>query len=332
MVATTIQHSFLAEANIEIPVIGGPMYPCSNPELVAAISEAGGLGIIQPVTLTYVFGHEFRAGVRLIKSRTKKPIGMNALIETSSKRYLAKMQKWIDIALEEGVRFFVTSLGKPDWVVQQVHAVGGIVYHDATDMKWAAKAVDVGVDGLIAVNSRAGGHAGRKSADALYRELSVFNLPLICAGGIGNVADYQQALRLGYQGVQMGTRFIATPECAASQAYKHAILDAKETDVILSERITGVPVSILKTTDSHHGSVNVGPVSRFLLQRQSSKHLMRLLLTLRSAWLLKRASLAQAGSKEYWQAGKSVGHITSIRPVADILREFRQADLKNIQR
>ena len=104
-------------AGIQLPLICGPMYPCSNPELVAAASDAGAIGVVQPLSLTYVHGHDFREGLRLIKSITDRPIGLNALIEASSKRYHNKMVEWIDIALEEGVRFFITSLGKPRWVV-----------------------------------------------------------------------------------------------------------------------------------------------------------------------------------------------------------------------
>ena len=77
--------------------------------------------------------------------------------------YEERMKRWIDIALEEGVRFFITALGNPRWVVDKVHAVGGVVYHDVTERKWALKALDGGVDGLICVNGRAGGHAGTHS-------------------------------------------------------------------------------------------------------------------------------------------------------------------------
>ena len=120
--------SFCRQLGIRYPVIGGPMYPCSNPELTAAVSAAGGIGILQPISLTYVHGHDYREGIRLMQRLTDKPLGMNALIEKSSKKYQDRMSDWIDIALEEGVRFFVTSLGKPDWVVERVHAVGGLVY------------------------------------------------------------------------------------------------------------------------------------------------------------------------------------------------------------
>ena len=107
------------DAGIDLPLIGGAMYPCSNPELVAAVSRAGGIGIVQPVSLTFVFKHDFRGGLRLIRSLTDRPIGMNALIEASSRRYHKQMEQWVDVALEEGIRFFVTSLGKPGWVVER---------------------------------------------------------------------------------------------------------------------------------------------------------------------------------------------------------------------
>ena len=80
-----METAFTRHAGVEVPLICGPMYPCSNPELVAAVSEAGGLGVVQPLSLTYVHGHEFRAGLRLIRSLTSKPIGFNALIEASNK-------------------------------------------------------------------------------------------------------------------------------------------------------------------------------------------------------------------------------------------------------
>ena len=182
-----------AHARIALPIIGGAMYPCGNPELVAAVSEAGGIGIVQPIALTYVHGHDFRAGLRLIKRLTSKPIGMNALIEASSKTYHERMTRWVDIALEEGIRFFVTSLGNPRWVVDAVTPHGGIVYHDVTEKKWAEKGKDGGIHGLIAVNARAGGHSGPRNPEPLLTELNGLGLPVVCAGGIGDAAEFVRA-------------------------------------------------------------------------------------------------------------------------------------------
>ncbi|MBP7620667.1 MAG: nitronate monooxygenase, partial [Gemmatimonadales bacterium] len=151
-----METAFTRDAGVAVPLICGPMYPCSNPELVAAVSAAGALGVVQPIALTYVHGHDFRAGLRLIRSLTSNAIGMNALIEQSSKRYRAQTEAWITIALEEGVRFFITSLGNPRRVVDQVRSAGGVVHHDVTEPTWAEKAVAGGVQGLIAVYRRGG--------------------------------------------------------------------------------------------------------------------------------------------------------------------------------
>lgn len=313
---------FAHQAGIEVPIICGAMYPCTNPELVAAVSAAGGIGIIQPISLTYVYRHDFREGVRRIRGLTSRPIGMNVLIEKSSKSYHEKMTRWLDIALEEGVRFIITSLGKPGWVVKRVHAAGGLVYHDVTERKWAEKGIDAGVDGLIAVNNRAGGHAGNQGAHELYTALAGYKLPLICAGGIGSEQDFVAALRMGYAGVQMGTRFIATRECGVSDAYKRAIVAAQEQDIVLSERITGVPVAVIATPTVRRLGLKAGFLARWLLRGRKTKHLMRTLYTLRSLWQLKRSSLDGSGDNDYWQAGKSVAGIHAIEPAGEIIRRY----------
>ena len=317
---------FTRTAGIDIPLICGAMYPCSNPELVAAVSEAGGIGIVQPVSLTFVHRHDFREGLRLIRRLADgKPIGMNALIETSSKTYHNRMIKWVDIALEEGVRFFVTSLGKPRWVVERVSRVGGVVYHDVTERKWALKGLESGVHGLIAVNRRAGGHAGPKSAEVLMEELGDLGVPLICAGGIGTPEDFVRALKLGYQGVQLGTRFIATPECRSSEAYKAAIVRAAEDDIVLSERITGIPLAVIRTPYIDRMGLEAGPMARWMLRGHRTKRLMRIIYALKSGWQIKRASLDESGRRDFWQAGKSVAGIHAVEPATDIVRRFAAA-------
>ena len=313
------------DAGIRVPLICGAMYPCSNPELVAAVSEAGGIGIVQPVSLTFVHGHDFREGLRAIRRLTSNPIGMNALIEASSRTYHERMVRWVDLALAEGVRFFVTSLGKPRWVVERAEAAGGFVYHDVTERKWAEKALESGVHGLIAVNRRAGGHAGPRGAEELLAELGDLGVPVVCAGGVGAPEEFAAALRMGYAGVQMGTRFIATPECRASAPYKQAVVDAREEDIVLTERLTGVPVAVINTPYVQRLGTRAGPLARWMLKGRRTKKLMRSLYAVRSAWQLKRASLDEAGSSEYWQAGRSVAGIQEILPAGEIVRRCAAA-------
>jgi nitronate monooxygenase len=313
------------DAGVAVPLIAGAMYPCSNPELVAAVSAAGGIGIVQPLSMIYVHGHDLRAGFRLIRRLTDKPVGMNVLIEQSSRLYLERMTRWVDIALEEGVRFFVTSLGKPRWVVERVGQVGGVVYHDVTERRWALKGLESGVRGLIAVNRRAGGHAGPLSAEQLIDALGDLGLPLVCAGGIGDARDFVTALRLGYAGAQLGTRFIATPECTAHPDYKRAIVEAGEDDIVLTERVTGVPLAVIRTPFVERVGTRAGPIARWLLRGRRTKHLMRTLYALNSAWRLKRSLFDGASSRDYWQAGRSVAGITSIESAGAIVHRFAAA-------
>jgi nitronate monooxygenase len=313
------------QLGIRVPVICGPMYPCSNPELVAAVSAAGGIGVVQPVSLTWVHKHDFREGLRLIRSITPNPIGLNALIEKSSERYRQRLEEWVEIALEEGVRFFVTSLGNPRWVVDRVSGAGGVVYHDVTERKWALKGRDGGVHGLIAVNRNAGGHAGARDPRALLDEVADLGLPVVCAGGIGDAPQFVDALRMGYVGAQLGTRFIATPECHAHPDYKAAIVRARAEDVVLTERLTGVPVAVLKTPYIERIGTRAGPLARALLKHPRAKHWMRTAYTLRSAWSLRKSLNQSEGDRDYWQAGRSVEHIDRIEPAGTIVARLAQA-------
>jgi len=313
------------QLGVEVPLICGAMYPCSNPELVAAVSEAGGIGVIQPLSMVYVHGHEFGAGLKLIRGLTSKPVGMNVIVEKSSKVYEERMKRFVDQAVEAGIRFFVTSLGNPRWVVEKAHAAGGFVYHDVTERKWAMKGLEAGVDGLIAVNNRAGGHAGPKSAEALIAELSDLGVPVICAGGIGHEEDFVCALGMGYAAVQMGTRFIATTECTAQADYKRAIIEAHADDVVLTERITGVPVSVIRTPYIEKTGTKAGPLARWMLKGRKTKHWMRTIYGFQSFWKLKRSSVRSFSYRDYLQAGKSVEGIEKVEPAGEIVRRFKEA-------
>jgi nitronate monooxygenase len=324
-VPASTETAFTRHVGIEVPLICGAMYPCTTPELVAAVSGAGGIGIVQPISFVYVHKLDYREGLRRIRKLTDKPIGVNAIVEKSSRVYLDRMMRWVDESLEEGVRFFITALGNPQEVVRRVEAAGGVVYHDVTERKWAQKAIDAGVHGLICVNSRAGGHAGSKSPEQLFEEMGDLGVPLVCAGGVGGPEAFVRALDIGYAAVQMGTRFIATPECHAHDDYKQAILRAEEQDIVLTERITGVPVSVIKTPYIEKIGTDAGFVGRRLLRHPRTKHLMRSFYSLMSVWKLKQSYWKGTSYKDYFQAGKSVADVREIEPAADIVRRFAGA-------
>jgi nitronate monooxygenase len=308
---------FTEQVGIEYPIICGAMYPCSSPELVAAVSETGAIGIVQPMSFTHTRHLDLREALRKIRSITSKPYGFNIILVPG---YEDRLKAWTDIALEEGCRFFITALGKPTWVLEKVHGLGGVVYHDVIKREYALKAIDAGVDGLICVNNRAGGHAGYRSEVQLYEELKDLGKPMICAGGIGDETDFVHALKMGFAGVQMATRFIASFECDESDEYKQAIIDAQEADIVMTNKVDGVPGTVIKTPFVAKQGLNVGPFMEWLLRNRYTKKLTR-------GWLMSRASgkINGSGTDRWFSAGKSVGRIHKVEHVKDIVSRFVKA-------
>ena len=221
---------------------------------------------------------------------------------------------------------FVTSLGNPRWVVDTVHAAGGVVYHDVVNARWGEKARDEGVDGLIAVNNRAGGHLGDTDPRALLDALAPLGLPLVAAGGVGSAAEFAQVLGLGYAAVQCGTRFIATTECKSGDAYKAAILAAKERDIVTTERLSGVAVAVINTPYIQRLGTTVGGFWRWMFRGRKTKHWARTYFGLLGLWRLKRdQQRAGTGRNECWQAGRSVETIDAVVPAGDIVQSFEAA-------
>ena len=312
---------FLQDTGARVPVVCGPMYPGSNPELVAAVSEHGGFGVVQPVTLTSLYGHDFRACLKLIKQLTDQPFGVNfTIFGGANKKYHEQMKEWMEISIDEGIKFFLTSLGKPDSVVKVAKEHGIKVYHDVPNKKVALAMRDSGVDGLNCINWRGGGQTGIQSAEQFMEELHDIGLPLVCAGGIGNASDYQKALEMGYAGVQLGTRFLATKECIITDSYKRAIVDSTEEDIVWTNKIAGNNSSVIKTDDIMRGGLRTGPVINFMLRRPKLKKYARMWLM--SKGIRNYSKTAFNDDVKFWQAGKGVGNITSVESVADVLREF----------
>ena len=312
---------FLADTGAKTPVVCGPMYPGSNPELVAAVSEAGGFGVVQPVALTSLYGHDFREGLQLIKQLTDKPFGVNfTIFGGANKKYHEQMKEWMEISIEEGIKFFLTSLGKPDAVVKTAKEHGIKVYHDVPNKKVALAMRDSGVDGLNCINWRGGGQTGIQAAEQFMEELHDIDIPLICAGGIGDAEDFKQALKLGYAGVQLGTRFLATNECIVTDSYKQAIVDSSEDDIVWTNKIAGNNSSVIKTDDIMKGGLQTGPVINYMLRKPKLKKYARMWLM--SKGLRNYSKTAFSDDVKFWQAGKGLGNITSVESVADVMKTF----------
>lgn len=312
---------FLADTGAETPIVCGPMYPGSNPELIAAVSDCGGFGIVQPVSLTSLYGHDFREGLRLIKTLTDKPFGVNfTIFGGANKKYHEQMKEWMEISIEEGIKFFLTSLGKPDSVVKKAKDHGVKVYHDVPNKKVALAMKDSGVDGLNCINWRGGGQTGIQSAEQFMEELHDIGIPLICAGGIGNTEDYKQAIKMGYAGVQLGTRFLATTECKITDSYKQAIVDSSEEDIVWTNKIAGNNSSVIKTADIMKGGLRTGPIINYMLRKRRLKKYARMWLM--SKGLRNYSKTAFDDNVQFWQAGKGLGNINSVTTVAEVIKEF----------
>ncbi len=224
---------------IEYPIIQGGMTWIANAELAAAVSNAGGLGIISPNAGMVADGNvveNLRRQIRIARDLTDKPFGVNFPLQTPD------CQKWIDVAIEEKVPVVTTSAGNPATYTSYLKDAGVKVLHVVASVRHATGAEKRGVDAVIAEGYEAGGHNG-------FDELATFPLipqvvdavkiPVVAAGGIADARGFIAALALGADGVQMGTRFVATRECIAHQKVKEAIINATDTGTVISGRKLG---------------------------------------------------------------------------------------------
>lgn len=218
---------------IKVPIIGAPMFLVSFEELVAAVSNAGGLGTL--ALPNYRTLDDLEQALVSLKRTTDRPFGVNIHV---SGRFLWSEQ--LDLCLERGVRFFITSLGAPGEVIERVHSSGGIVFAEVINLDQAVSAQRSGADGLIAVAQGAGGHGGVLPLMVLIPYLKQNTaLPVIAAGGISTGCQMAAALALGACGVVTGTRLIATLEARVAEDYKRAVVESGPGDIVVSDRITG---------------------------------------------------------------------------------------------
>jgi enoyl-[acyl-carrier protein] reductase II len=284
------------------PIIQGAMSVICNPEMVAAISEAGGYGLLatgfqsDPDLLV--------SQIRAVREFTEKPFGpfganLMALNPDSP--------KFAEVLVEAGIKAVTTSAGSPKDLVSLLKPHGVKILHVVPNVDNAIKAQDAGVDAVIAEGSESGGIQGYQGASTMVlvpMVVDAVNIPVVAAGGIGDARGYRAAFALGAKGVQVGTRFVASKECISHRNYKEAICEAKETDTVLVER-DRVRVRALRT-----------PLSEELLKRRGDSISMPSAESLNKAWTegdLKADVLA---------AGQVAGMIKSVKSVREIIVEM----------
>ncbi len=224
---------------IEKPIIQGGMIWCSNWQLAAAVSNAGGLGLIGAGSM---YPDVLREHIQKCKSATSKPFGVNVPL------LYPDIEQLMNIIVEEGVKIVFTSAGNPKTWTGFLKQHGIKVVHVIANTKFALKCQEAGVDAIVAEGFEAGGHNGREETTTLVlipMICSAVNIPVIAAGGIGNGKQMLAAFALGAEGVQVGSRFVASVESSAHESFKKAVISANEGDTQLTLKQL-VPVRLLK--------------------------------------------------------------------------------------
>ncbi len=295
------------------PIIAAPMFLVSNENLVVAASNAGGIG--GTPSLNWRTPDAFDAALSDIAARTSRPYAVNLIVNKNSPR----VAEDLDIIVRHKVPLVITSLGNPAAVIEKVHAYGGKVFCDVTSLQYALKVEAQGADGVIAVSSGAGGHAGAVSPMVLIPYLKDhLKIPVVAAGGIVSGRQMLAALILGADAVQIGTRFIATHEASASADYKDAILKSAPEDIVLTRRISGTPASVINTPYIQKVGLDLHPVEKFLrLHPLTMKYAKFLRYALGSKSL--EAAADKTTWKTVWSAGQGVGLIEDVRPAQDVM-------------
>jgi len=276
------------------PLVAAPMFIISNKEMIVAAAEAGILGTMP--SLNARTPEQFEADLKWIREKTDKPFGINVTIGLTDPQ---RLQQDVELCLQYEVPVLLTSYGNPTEIVKQAHAHGVTVFHDVIQLRHAHKAQQAGVDGIIAVSQGAGGHAGLVNPYVLipYLRRSV-DVPIISAGCISGGDQVAAALALGAELAYMGTRFIASAECGAPQAYKDMVVDATHDDVVYTDQVSGVHANFLKQTLPEEGTPTRGP--------DAAKR-----------W------------KDIWSAGQGVSLIQEVAPIEEIVqtivREYHDA-------
>lgn len=231
---------------IELPIIQGGLAYLAYAELAAAVSNAGGLGQITAMSLASP--EQLREEIRKVRSLTDKPFGVNFAIGEHGRQFT----HMLEVAIEEEVPVVSMTGGNPTPIFKQLEgtAIRKLVLVAAR--KQALKAEMLGADAVMVVGHEGGGHLGRDDIGTMVlipQVVDAVSIPVIASGGIGDGRGLMAALALGAEGIEMGTRFIATKECVhASEAYKNALVNSSENDTVIIKRSIGAPARTLKNS------------------------------------------------------------------------------------
>lgn len=269
------------------PFVAAPMFLISNKEMLVACAEAGILGAMP--SLNARTPEQFRADLQWVRQKTDKPIGINLTIGLTPPE---RVEADLAACIEYGVPVILSSYGNPTEVVKKAHAHGRLVFHDVITLHHAKKAVAAGVDAIIGVAAGAGGHAGRISPYVLFPWLKAeLNVPIIGAGCISDGRQVVSTLSLGAELCYLGTRFIASSECGAAQAYKDMVVSAGPEDIVYTDAVSGIHANFIKSTVPEGFTPDRSP--------EGAKR-----------W------------RDIWSAGQGVGLIHEVKPIGAIVEDL----------
>jgi nitronate monooxygenase len=321
--------------NVSFPVIMAPMFLVTNEAMLTQGMEVGIMATFP--SLNYREDAKLDAVLKNLNTHLAQPsnkgnYGVNLIVQKSNPYY----EKHLKICVANKVPFYITSLGNPKEVIAQAHSYGAKVYCDVVNVEFAQKCVDLGCDGLIAVGSGAGGHAGNNPLQVLIPALrhKFPNTPIVAAGGIANGETLLSMLVLGASGASIGTRFIACNESGVNDAYKQAVVTAHMDDIVMTSKLSGTPCTIINTDDAKAMGYEQGMIEKWMSNNPRTKKWFKTLVQLRGFKRLED-SVTPNNYKKLWCAGKSVELIDSITPIATIVAtlktEFAQAQQQTAQ-
>jgi len=304
--------------NIKYPVIQAPMFLVSNVAMVTEGMNAGIAGCIP--ALNYRTLEELREAIKELKANKVNggSFGFNLIVNKSNLKYKGQLE----VLCEEGCDFIITSLGSPEETIKQAHAAGIKVFCDVVDLKFAKKVEGLGADAAIAVNNEAGGHRGNMSPEELtsllHNELSI---PVISAGGVGCKADIDKMLSYGAAGVSVGSPFIASVEAGVTDDYKQACVDYGAEDIVMTERISGTPCTVINTPYVQKIGTKATWIENLLNKNRKLKKWVKMIRFSIGMKATEKAA-KKATYKTVWVAGPSIEHTKAILPVKDIVAKL----------
>jgi nitronate monooxygenase len=304
----------ILEGRLSVPAIASPMFIVSQPELVVAECKAGVVGSFPSLNArpSGVF-EDWLKRLRAEIGGGDAPFAVNLIVHKSNDR----LEEDLALCVRYEVPMVITSLGARTDVNDAVHSYGGIVLHDVINDAFARKAVDKGADGLIAVATGAGGHAGTLSPFALVQEIREwFDGPLALSGAIATGGAIAAARAMGADLAYIGSAFIATDEAVASDAYKQSIVDSNGEDIVYSNLFTGVHGNYLKSS-----IVAAGLDPDHLPESDPSKMDFAALAGGAKAW------------RDIWGCGQGIGAVDAVVPTAQLVARLKaeyQAAIKRL--